>query len=436
MKGIVNVPAPVSAEEFKAVSEKAHVHKNGEALDNLTQDVIDKSHSHDNMTALDGINEEDIDKLGRITDEFIEDVTNITHILNEGGIGDVTGPSGAVEGNVAVFDGGTGKAIKDGGAKLHSHGNKDVLDGITAEKVQRWDAGGGSGGGDGDVVGPDGAMDEHMPVFDGVTGKRLKDSGVRIFPLAKQMWIRFNSDGDFSVSSQGEEQESCTIISLGKGVLIGSGSSMYAHFDLEDAVSIGRDAKAKADHAAQIGGGTNETPDTFQFRDYRVVAGESGGHYLADVGKLAELLTEDKSSVVAAINETFGKIKGAGRLAVKEREWPAAHLDVTDGQNLAVNQVLRFSVEALTAAEITSDVLNKIVKVQQVVVHAGDLGDITYFPCSSGYEYAHDGDYAVKFNETYGYRIQCFGEGIVNSTNLTKLNRSITSATVTTLEIE
>lgn len=32
------------------------------------------------------------------------------------GGGDVTGPAGATNGNLAVFDGGTGKIIKDGGA--------------------------------------------------------------------------------------------------------------------------------------------------------------------------------------------------------------------------------------------------------------------------------------------------------------------------------
>jgi len=60
----------------------------------------------------------------------------------------VLGPAGATDENLAVFDGVTGKLLKDSGVAL-----ADV----------------------GDVVGPDGATDGDFAQFDGETGKLLKD---------------------------------------------------------------------------------------------------------------------------------------------------------------------------------------------------------------------------------------------------------------------
>ncbi|MCK5603830.1 hypothetical protein KAR91_18220 [Candidatus Pacearchaeota archaeon] len=60
------------------------------------------------------------------------------------GTGNVIGPASAVDENVAVFDGTTGKLIKDGGVIL---------------------------------TGPASAIDENVAVFDGVTGKIIKDGG-------------------------------------------------------------------------------------------------------------------------------------------------------------------------------------------------------------------------------------------------------------------
>jgi len=63
--------------------------------------------------------------------------------------GDVVGPASATANAVALFDGTTGKLLKDGGAA-----------------------------GSGDVVGPASATDGHLAVFDGTTGKLLKGGGV------------------------------------------------------------------------------------------------------------------------------------------------------------------------------------------------------------------------------------------------------------------
>jgi hypothetical protein len=43
------------------------------------------------------------------------------------------------------------------------------------------------GGGTGDVVGPAGAVDRNIPVFDGVTGKLIRDSGVSMDDVVTAM---------------------------------------------------------------------------------------------------------------------------------------------------------------------------------------------------------------------------------------------------------
>ena len=66
------------------------------------------------------------------------------------GTGDVVGPASATDGNLAVFDGTTGKLLKDGGG----------VPSVT-----------------GMVVGPASATNLHIALFDGATGKLLRDSG-------------------------------------------------------------------------------------------------------------------------------------------------------------------------------------------------------------------------------------------------------------------
>lgn len=64
------------------------------------------------------------------------------------GGGDVNGPSSAVDGHLALFDGTTGKLIKDGGAPST-----------------------------GDVAGPASAVSGHLAVFSGTSGKIIADGG-------------------------------------------------------------------------------------------------------------------------------------------------------------------------------------------------------------------------------------------------------------------
>jgi hypothetical protein len=58
------------------------------------------------------------------------------------GTGDVVGPAGATDGNLALFDGATGKAIKDGGAPISELDDLSDVDAASPddEDVLTWDA--------------------------------------------------------------------------------------------------------------------------------------------------------------------------------------------------------------------------------------------------------------------------------------------------------
>ncbi|RLA61527.1 MAG: hypothetical protein DRQ89_11195, partial [Epsilonproteobacteria bacterium] len=67
--------------------------------------------------------------------------------------GDVTGPGSSGDFNIALFDGITGKLIKDSGRNIDDFG---------------------------DVKGPDMSLDKNLAVFDGVSGKVIEDGGINI----------------------------------------------------------------------------------------------------------------------------------------------------------------------------------------------------------------------------------------------------------------
>jgi len=96
------------------------------------------------------------------------------------GTGDVVGPGGAVNNSIAVFDGVTGKLIKDGGATI-----ADITSSAT-----------------GDVVGPASAVNDRIAVFDGVTGKLIKDGGTTVAAITGG-GVTDGDKGDITVSSSG-----------------------------------------------------------------------------------------------------------------------------------------------------------------------------------------------------------------------------------------
>ena len=115
------------------------------------------------------------------------------------GGGDVVGPAGATDDNIATFDTATGKLIQDGGKKISeliadpaSPEQGDIIywtgaawvrlaHGTAAQFLKSgghaanpgWDTPAGAG----DVVGPAGATGDHLAVFNGATGKLIKDGG-------------------------------------------------------------------------------------------------------------------------------------------------------------------------------------------------------------------------------------------------------------------
>ncbi|HET8744312.1 MAG TPA: hypothetical protein VFM98_01815 [Ramlibacter sp.] len=94
--------------------------------------------------------------------------------------GAVTGPTSATSGNFATFSGASGKVIQDSGVApadkqdtLVSGTNIKTINGSSILGAGNLVVGG--GGGSGDVVGPASATDGNIALFDGTTGKLLKD---------------------------------------------------------------------------------------------------------------------------------------------------------------------------------------------------------------------------------------------------------------------
>ena len=104
-----------------------------------------------------------------------DDAGTETPLGGGGGSGDVSGPASSVDSHVALFDGTTGKLLKDGGALGGMAGINDApSDGVTyGRKDAVWVPTAGSG----DFSGPASSVDGNIVVFDGTSGKLGKDGG-------------------------------------------------------------------------------------------------------------------------------------------------------------------------------------------------------------------------------------------------------------------
>lgn len=60
------------------------------------------------------------------------------------------------------------------------------------------EGGGGGGGGEGDVTGPEGATADHVALFDGATGKIIKDGGAALIAAG---WLEVDVNGDLEPST-------------------------------------------------------------------------------------------------------------------------------------------------------------------------------------------------------------------------------------------
>jgi len=98
---------------------------------------------------------------------------------SEAGSGDVNGPASAVDDNIATYNFTSGKIIKDGGSKIITEaegitGNDNDASVPTAAAVKDFVD---NNSGSGDVTGPSSATDSNVALFDGTTGKIIKDGG-------------------------------------------------------------------------------------------------------------------------------------------------------------------------------------------------------------------------------------------------------------------
>jgi len=98
-----------------------------------------------------------------VTDEAVTERSDgaswedFTDTGGSGGTGDVVGPAGATDSDIVLFDGVTGKLIKDSGVSIA---------GLLATA--------------GDVFGPAVSVDDRVATFDGITGKLIQDGGKTI----------------------------------------------------------------------------------------------------------------------------------------------------------------------------------------------------------------------------------------------------------------
>ena len=108
------------------------------------------------------------------------DGSQLTNLATATGVGDVVGPASSTNNALAQYDGTTGKLLKDGptigtGAneivQLDGSAKLPAVDGSQLTNL-------GAATGVGDVVGPSSAVSNGVALFDGTTGKLLKDGGV------------------------------------------------------------------------------------------------------------------------------------------------------------------------------------------------------------------------------------------------------------------
>lgn len=109
------------------------------------------------------------------------------NMVNVPGGGDVDGPASAVDGEMPLYDGTTGKLLKRSaltGVLKSTSGVPAVVTGAASDCVLVDGSSGSCGVSTGDVSGPASAVDSNFASFDGVGGKTIKDSGSKAADFA------------------------------------------------------------------------------------------------------------------------------------------------------------------------------------------------------------------------------------------------------------
>jgi len=134
------------------------------------------SSSDNKVAAFDGVT----GKLLKETNISLDSSGAGTKYLNDAGAytipadagGDVVGPASSVNNTIPQFDGVTGKLIKDSSVVLQTSGPGNEF--LAADGVYKTPAG------SGDVAGPSISVNGTVPLFDGTTGKLIKDSNISL----------------------------------------------------------------------------------------------------------------------------------------------------------------------------------------------------------------------------------------------------------------
>lgn len=111
-------------------------------------------------------------------------------LVNSSGGGDVVGPSGATDSDLAQFDGTSGKLLKDGLAVTTTVGSPGSDTNIPTEMAVRSAI---SSSGGGDVSGPASSVDGNITIFSGTSGKLIQDSGVNISDVSANTSARHSA---------------------------------------------------------------------------------------------------------------------------------------------------------------------------------------------------------------------------------------------------
>ena len=221
-------------------------------------------------------------------DEMLELLFRSTRFTAEtveaGGAGDVVGPSSAVDGNIAEFDGTTGKLIADGGK-------------ATADVV----------------TGPASATADRVAVFNGTTGKIIKDGGSTIADIVGGGAVVSVTSFSFT-----EAQLEAMTDTVGVEVVATPGTGFRYHIMSFQIQTVRTTAYTNSpNYVAVLTGGTTETDTTSTAPGFNAGGGLFTSHVTA--GEATETFQEsafDPEDKGITIRLT-GALTGAGSATAK-----------------------------------------------------------------------------------------------------------------------
>lgn len=193
---------------------------------------------------------------------YVSDIALATNIRGADGssTGDVTGPSSSTDSALVLFDGSTGKLIKNGppSAGLASLAGLSTPAIYYLSAADTWTpvtiganltftagtlsaSGGGGGGGSGDVTGPSSATDGAPAVFDGATGKAIKEGAYPVTSVAGKTGAVTLAKGDVGLGNVDNTSDAA------KPVSTATQTALDAKANITDTIVSVTTARALAD---------------------------------------------------------------------------------------------------------------------------------------------------------------------------------------------